>query len=177
MKNPPETIPSNDPPPGWALGIRPIEDDDHEDVHEFLVDHWGSHNIVSLGRVHDASRLPGFVAPSTIGDLSGLITLHLEGDSLEIVTMNSIHRGRGIGTSLMARAEHFARENGATRLWLVATNDNVDAMLFYQRRGFRMVKVHRDAVSEARKVKPQIPEIGESGVPILDLVEFEKPVE
>ncbi len=169
--------PAKEPLPGWSLGIRPIAPDDHEDIVEFLSYHWGSTRIVSRGRLHDASRLPGFIAPSMSGDLNGLITLHIDEGGCEIVTMNSVYRGRGIGTHLMACAEIYAREHGRRRLWLVTTNDNTDAFVFYQRRGFRMRTIYRDAILEARRLKPSIPEIGEHGIPILDELEFEKMLE
>ena len=40
-------------------------------------------------------------------------------------------------------------------------------------RGFRTVAVHSDAVSESRKLKPEIPEIGIDGIPIRDEIEME----
>jgi hypothetical protein len=56
---------------------------------------------------------------------------------------------------------------------LITTNDNIDAIRFYQRRGMRLVAVHRDAVDDARRAKPSIPMIGEYGIPIHDELEFE----
>ena len=160
--------------PGWSLGIRAIEPDDKDEIVWFLQEHWGSHQIVTRGRVLDASSLPGFIAPSPAGDLNGLITLSVDDRGCEIVTMNSVHRGRGVGTNLMSCAEIFAEEHGAGRLWLVTTNDNVEAMAFYMRRQFRMLTVYRDAVDEARKKKPSIPSIGRHGIEVHDEVEFEK---
>lgn len=162
--------------PGWSIGIRAIVTEDREDIVEFLEEHWGSSSIVSLDQIHDASQLPGFIAPSPAGDLNGLITLSTDSRGCEIVSMNSVHRGRGIGTNLMSCAEIYAAETGAHRLWLVTTNDNVEAMAFYMRRGFRMVQVHRDAVDRARETKAGIPRLGHHGIEIHDQVEFEKPL-
>lgn len=159
--------------PGWSMGIRPIVPEDHDVIVEFLQHHWGGPEIVSLGRVHDAASLPGYIAPSPAGDLNGLITLHVDEQGCEIVTMNSVFQGRGIGTNLVSCAEIYARDHGSMRVWLVTTNDNVDAMAFYMRRGFRMTRVHRDSIEGARKLKPSIPHTGLYGIPILDQVEFE----
>ena len=39
------------------------------------------------------------------------------------------------------------------------TNDNVDALRFYQRRGFHVVKLHAGTVDRSREsLKPEIPE-------------------
>ena len=68
----------------------------------------------------------------------------------------------------------MARDAGCTRLWLVTTNDNVDALRFYQRRGFRLRALRPGAVDEARReLKPEIPEIGDHGIPLRDELELE----
>jgi len=61
------------------------------------------------------------------------------------------------------------------RLWLVTTNDNVDALRFYQRRGFCLVCVHRGAVDHSRAhLKPEIPLAGNNRIPLRDELELEK---
>ena len=47
------------------------------------------------------------------------------------------------------------------------------ALGFYQKRGFRLVAVHPGAVNESRKLKPEIPLIGNDGIPIRDEIELE----
>jgi GNAT superfamily N-acetyltransferase len=69
-----------------------------------------------------------------------------------------------------------AQRAGCKRLWLITTNDNLTALRFYQRRGFVLVAVHRNAVELSRKLKPQIPLIGEHGIPIRDEIELEMPL-
>ena len=66
---------------------------------------------------------------------------------------------------------------GSTRLWLITTNDNVDALRFYQRRGFRLVAIDRDAVERSRAtLKPGIPRTGLHGIPIRDELTLERPI-
>jgi len=80
-----------------------------------------------------------------------------------------------VGTALLEAVERLARAAGCEHLWLVTTNDNIDAIRFYQRRGFRIAAVNADAVTESRrKLKPGIPEIGAYNIPIRDEIEFEK---
>lgn len=62
---------------------------------------------------------------------------------------------------------------GARRLWLVTTNDNLDALRFYQRRGMRIVAVARDALDATRVIKPQVPLIGAYGIPLRDELTLE----
>ena len=65
-------------------------------------------------------------------------------------------------------------KSGCNRLWVITTNDNLDALRFYQRRGFRITKVHTDALTERRKLKPEIPETGLYEIPMRDEIELEK---
>ena len=55
-----------------------------------------------------------------------------------------------------------AKENGCKRLWLITTNDNMEALTFYQKRGFSLVAVHVGSLAESRKLKPQIPLVGKT---------------
>ncbi len=50
---------------------------------------------------------------------------------------------------------------------------NLSALRFYQKRGFRIVKVNIGAVDRARQQKPEIPEIGDQGIHIRDEIEME----
>jgi ribosomal protein S18 acetylase RimI-like enzyme len=119
--------------------------------------------------------LPGFVALDG-GSFVGLVTLHMEGGACEVVTLDAYMQGKGIGSALMRAAEEFAVARNCRRLWLITSNDNVGALLFYQKLGFRIVAVHLDAIDEARKIKPQIPHVAENGIPIRDEIELVKPL-
>ena len=66
-----------------------------------------------------------------------------------------------------------AREAGCTRLWLTTTNDNLDALRFYQRRGFVLAALYPDALIGSRPLKPEIPLIGAYGIPLRDELELE----
>ena len=70
--------------------------------------------------------------------------------------------------------EMWALEAEMQRLWLVTTNDNLAALKFWQKRGYRLVAVHRNAIAQARRIKPQIPITGQDGIPIRDEIELEK---
>lgn len=139
---------------------------------QLLEDNWASCSVVSRGRVHRADHLPGFVAAIN-GDPLGLLTYHVSGRECEIVTLNSLREGVGIGTLLVDAAHAAARQAGCKRLWLITTNDNLAAVRFYQKRGFELAAVHRRAVEESRKLKPEIPKTGRNGIPIQDEIELE----
>jgi ribosomal protein S18 acetylase RimI-like enzyme len=134
---------------------------------------WGDVIVVSRGRVHHLPDLPALIAWDG-GERVGAATYHLDGEAAELTSLNAVASGKGVGSSLIAAVEAAVREAGARRFWLITTNDNVDALRFYQRRGFRLARLHAGAVDEARRIKPAIPEIGEHGIPIRDEIELEK---
>lgn len=95
------------------------------------------------------------------------------GNGCEVITLSSRAEGAGVGTALLGAAVEAARSAGCTRVFLTTTNDNLRAIGFYQKRGWRLVAVHRGAMDRAREVKPAIPLIGFNGIPMHDEIELE----
>jgi ribosomal protein S18 acetylase RimI-like enzyme len=156
------------------LIVRPIDPaspDDARELSTILLASWGSTVVLSRGRSHDAARLPGFLA--TRGGRSvGALTYRPAGDAWEVVTIDAAQERTGIGTALLAGVVRAASDAGAERLWLITTNDNLKALRFYQRRGWRIAHVHPDAVDVARRIKPAIPLTGLYGIAIHDELEL-----
>jgi GNAT superfamily N-acetyltransferase len=152
--------------------IREAGGGDAEAIARIVRESWGSTLVVSRGEAHEVSGLPALVAVDR-EEIVGLATLRPDGDECELLTLDAVVRNRGIGSALLKAAADWARARGCRRLWLITTNDNLDAVRFYQRRGMRLVAVHRDSVDLARRIKPSIPEVGDHGIPIRDELEFE----
>jgi GNAT superfamily N-acetyltransferase len=151
--------------------VRPLGAEDREWAQRALAELWGE-TVVSRGRVHDPAALPGFVA-EVGGEHVGLVTYRIEGGDCEVVTIDAFPKGAGAGTALVDAVARAAHEAGCRRVWLITTNDNLRALRFYQRRGFRLVALHRDALDRSRELKPSIPEIGLDGIPLRDELELE----
>jgi ribosomal protein S18 acetylase RimI-like enzyme len=134
---------------------------------------WGDVVMVSRGRVHRLNEQSALIAWSG-SERVGLATYAIDGESAELTSIEANEHGRGIGSLLLSAVEESFRRSGCDRLWLITTNDNLDALRFYQRRGFRMVAVHEGAVDKARSIKPSIPKIGNHGIAIHDEIELEK---
>jgi len=103
----------------------------------------------------------------------GLVTYRIDGDECEITTLNSLVEGIGIGSALVAAIKDAAVSAECKRLWLITTNDNLPALRFYQKRGFLLVAVHRNALQQSRRLKPEIPLVGRDGIPLRDEIELE----
>ena len=129
--------------------------------------------VVSRGHLHKPAELPAFIAIEE-QEPRGIITWQETDDNWEIVTVDAFDRRQGVGIALMAALEAHARSNGCRRLWLVTTNDNLDALRFYQRRGYRLVELHANALAHSRQLKPSIPLIGDYCIPIRDELVLDK---
>ncbi len=149
-----------------------LQDEDRAEVATFIEQHWYSQMVMSRGRSFHPHKESGFIERRD-GQIVGLLTYTSNGDALEILTLNVTLMGKGIGSSLMLNAIEKARKLDYKRIWLTTTNANLRAIGFYQRLGFRMIAIDVGAVDEARKIKPQIPETGERGIPIHDEVVLE----
>ena len=153
-----------------------IREADRAEVAEFIERHWGSKISMSRGKAFYPHKEQGFVERRD-GAMVGLLTYHLDEEGMEVLTLNSTLEGEGIGSSLMLNAIEAARKKGCRKIWLATTNDRLRVIDFYQRLGFRMTAINLGVVDEARKIKPQIPFVGERGIPIHDEVVMELAIE
>lgn len=138
-----------------------------------LISHWLADFIISRGRKLYPAELPGFLAIDETEKVVGLVTYEIIGDQCEVVTLDAFTPWSGIGTALMKEVEAVARAAGCRRMWLITTNDNLEAVRFYQRRGLTIAAVHVNALEQSRKLKPQIPTVGNFGIQMRDEIEFE----
>ncbi len=157
-----------------AVSIRPLEDADRGWAADVIAGAWASERVASRGRLHHPARdLPGFVALFGVRRV-GLATWFIEGDECELVTLNAIERGAGVGEALIGAVRARATDAGCSRLVVITTNDNAPAQRFYERHGFRLVAVCEGAIDEYRRsLKPEIGLNGVGGVRIADEMEYE----
>ena len=74
--------------------------------------------------------------------------LRLEGDAGEVVVLHSSSAAASAPPCSTPPAPR--RPRGLRALWLITTNDNVEAIRFYQRCGWDWVEFHRDSPTESR---------------------------
>ena len=136
------------------------------------MERWGDAIVTGRGKVWKPAELPGFAAFEG-DDCVGLVTYELDGGACEMVTIDALREGEGIGTALLEAVVDAAREAGCKRVQLLTTNNNVRALAFYQKRGFRLVALKAGEIDEQRKLKPSIPEVDSAGLPIRDELHLE----
>jgi len=151
------------------VALRCITPDDLPRLRKFWQDHWAGEEMVVHGEVFRPEQLEGFVNE----DWTGLVTYVTGADGCEIISLDALKEGSGIGTALIEAVVDEAGRRGCRRVFLSTTNDNLLALGFYQRRGFELVCIRRGAVAESRKRKPGIPLIGDNDIPLRDEIELE----
>jgi GNAT superfamily N-acetyltransferase len=134
---------------------------------------WGL-PVVSLERDYQPTDVEGLVYRDDRGVPQGLITWHADGDQAEIVTVDAFEQGRHVGGRLLSGAEEELRRRGVGQAMIRTTNDNLRAIAFYVRHGYRIVAVHLDAMERVRQLKPEVPETGHDGLPLRDAIELAK---
>jgi len=155
-----------------SFSIRSTQASDRSWIEAFIKSHWGSEIVVAKGRVIRPSELDGFAAFKGKHPV-GLLTYDVEGPDCEIATLDSIAEAEGIGTALIEAVKETAQAKGCKRLWLITTNDNLNSLGFYQKRGFHLVALYPNALEASRKIKPQISMKAANGITIRDELELE----
>ena len=154
--------------------IRPLTDSDRQWAHDYMLEHWGTDVMIGRGEAFRPHEHDGFIAREG-GRPAGLVTYRVDGEGgMEITVLTAAPPRQGTGSALLAAVVGVARERGVSRLWLLTTNDNVDALRFYQRRGLRLAAIRPGAIDDARsRLKPAIPLVGDYGIPLHDEIELE----
>jgi N-acetylglutamate synthase-like GNAT family acetyltransferase len=158
------------------VDIRELSEADRGWVGRLIRERWGDEIVVGRGKVWKPAELPGFAAFD--GERCvGLVTYELDGEACEIVTIDAMDEGEGIGTALLESVVSVARHASCGRVQLLTTNNNLRALAFYQKRGFRLVALVPGAIDQERKRKPSIPEVDSAGLPIRDELHLELALE
>lgn len=155
-----------------SVTVRPITPGDAEFVRGQLVRHFVSPEIWSRDKPFHADALPGFIA-EVASVPCGHITMHHAERETEVITLVSERENIGLGGALLARTIEESRSRGDWRLFLTASNDNLRALGFYQRRGMRIVAVIPGAIERSREREKGIPTHAANGIPIHDELELE----
>jgi len=134
---------------------------------------FGRTRIVAFGEVMDLDQTPSLVALMT-DEPAGALAYRQHGDALHIVALatDPMWQRSGVGGHLVAEAELLARRLGLARLVVATTNDNLPALFFYQRRGYRLTDVAVNSV--IAHTNREVPGFG--GIPVRDEVRLQKTI-
>ncbi|WP_342553509.1 GNAT family N-acetyltransferase [Paenibacillus sp. FSL R7-0652] len=141
---------------------------------DFFAEHWGSPKMVISTGIYSSEALDGYAVLNDHGEIRGYITYVMHDDRCEVTSLDSLDENQGIGSALLRRVEDTARQAYRNSIQLITTNDNLRALLFYQKRGYQIIRIYPDAVEKARALKPSIPLVSDQGIPIRDELLLQK---
>ena len=153
--------------------IEKISNETRDLVNQFFIDNWFSTDMCVRGKIIDGTQLDGFLLQEE-NKIIGLVTYTFWGDVCEIVSLDSKKENIGIGSTLLKEVERVAIDNNCKKMRLITTNDSMRALQFYQKRGYCLTKLYPNAMEEVRRVKPNVPELGDNDIPLRDEIELEK---
>ncbi|KAA3605349.1 MAG: GNAT family N-acetyltransferase [Calditrichaeota bacterium] len=156
----------------FQFRVEEIGEKDKTEISEFFKNAWGSDKVVSRGKLHSYKNLEGFFVKEN-RKLIGIANYQIENGEMELVSLYCLIKKRGIGTALVEKVIGKAKQKNCKRLLAIVTNDNLKAMRFYQKLGFEICALHKNAVEESRKLKSKIPLTGADKILIKHEIEFE----
>ena len=152
--------------------VREATDEDRPALVALFQRDFGRTSIVAFGHVMTLDDAPALVAAMK-GDLAGALAYRLRGDGLQIVALatDPTWQRSGVGGYLVAEAELLARRLALQKVVFCAANDNLPALYFYQRRGYRITEV---VVGALVPHNPPPENKGFAGIEVRDEIRMEK---
>lgn len=155
------------------MDIKTISTKNRQQINNFIISHWFSTEMVVRGEIVDMTAMNGLVMYDNDETIIGLVTYRIKDNECEIMSLDSLKEKQGIGTTLVNKVAEIATKIQCTRIILITTNDNINALRFYQKRGFDMVRLYHNSLDTARKLKPSIPMVGDFNIPLKHEIELE----
>jgi GNAT superfamily N-acetyltransferase len=122
---------------------------------------------VDLGLVHVAS-----IGGVAIGHAQ-IVPHDVRVWELKSLAVLAPYRERGVGAGLVRRSVGWVRDHGAEQLLVATASADLENLGFYQRLGFRMLRIERDAFTPEGGYPAGL---SFGGVPVRDRVWLELPV-
>lgn len=151
--------------------VREATDADRRAARALFDRDFGRAQIVAFGEVMDIDQMPALVATMT-DEPAGALSYRLFGDALHIVALatDPMWQRSGVGAYLVAEAELLARRLNLQRMLVATTNDNLPALYFYQRRGYRLTDLIPGSIAMHTGQELN----GFAGIPVRDEIRLAK---
>ena len=156
-----------------SIHIQKIEAQDQPFISEIMRQYWGADLIVVHGDIYRSSNMGGLKAVKE-DEIVGFLHYEINAGECEILTLISLDQGQGVATKLITAVEQVAIGQNCQQMSVITTNDNLHALGFYQRQGYRLAALYPRQVEVSRTIKPSIPALGENKIPIRDEIRLEK---
>lgn len=152
--------------------VREAVPDDRQRARDIFDGEFGGRQLVADGQRVSLEHADLLVA-ETEGGVTGALAWHRRDDALHIMALatDPMWQRSGVGGYLLAEAELLARRLSLRRIRVTISNDNIPALYFYQRRGYRLTAILTDSLSSQPANRGLI---GFADIPIVDEVQLTK---
>lgn len=138
-----------------------------------MMRHWGSHRMMIGLRVYDCAELPLLGLFSAKGEPLAVASWAMDSEIAVLCALHALSPGQGAAVQMLDAVKAAAKAKGAVKLRAMLTNDNLPAMGFYQKQGFRFSGLYVEAIDHYRSVIPTIIKTGHQDIPVRDALELE----
>jgi ribosomal protein S18 acetylase RimI-like enzyme len=152
--------------------VREASTSDRVKALELFKRDFGPAQLVSHGEAISLDEAASLVA-ETDGEIAGALAWRPFDGALHILALatDPMWQRAGVGGHLVAEAELLARWQNWPRVIVTVTNDNLPALYFYQRRGYRISAILRESIAAHMGDRQAM---GFAGIPILDEIQLAK---
>lgn len=135
---------------------------------------WGTDAVVIGGKVRSVDDMALLAARDPKGVLLG-VAYYILTESIALLgaIVATEAGGSGAGSALFEAVAAEGRQRGLRKLRAVTTNDNFEAMRFYQKRGMHFMTLFPGGMNAFRAFRPQLISEGRHGIPCRDMLELE----
>ncbi|MFO1259104.1 MAG: GNAT family N-acetyltransferase [Gammaproteobacteria bacterium] len=153
------------------IKIRSLTQDDALWLKNVIDNDWGGNPLVVRTVSYYPHKMAGLVAFQGAKRI-GVLSYEIRKEICEIIVFEVFDKFQGIGTQMLDSLKEIVKKEGCKQIYLMTTNDNLDALRFYQKRGFIISGIHIDSVKKSREIKPTIGLTGDYGIPVRDEIDL-----
>lgn len=152
------------------LSLRYATANDIKLIQKLMTTFWGGEPLIVNDEKYYPSKLPGFLLEQNgeVGEVQGFLFYIIHNTIYEIIVFEVFNKFTGLGTIMLNEFVQLVKKQQGTKIQVMTTNDNLDALRFYQRRGFIIQEARLNVLENSRKIKPNIPEFGDYNIPLRD---------
>ncbi|KAF0229555.1 MAG: hypothetical protein FD175_1893 [Beijerinckiaceae bacterium] len=153
------------------LSLRPIED--KSEIAAFMVGTWGSTRMMVAMQVYDVMAIEATGLYDAENKLVAFASWALRDKTAYLCALHALVEGKSYARHLLAALMPVLKDKGARTIRAMITNDNMPALTFYQKNGFRFATLYVGGVDAYRPTMPGMRTHGYQDIPIRDALELE----
>jgi len=153
------------------LSLRPVTD--KRPIAALMTKYWGSPRMLVGMHTYDVTVIDAHGLFDPAGNLVAFASWTMRDKNMMLCALHAVTEGRGIASHMLECVKDLAREQGARNIRAMVSNDNMPALIFYQKCGFRFSTLYVGAVDAYRGQMPGLIKNGYLGIPVHDALELE----